>query len=218
MWQLLKILLGSPITRALSKSAMFKCWQINSYSSKHSVILCCLHFSLKAVFIYIICTLTHHHYCNFLGGWLCVPAEIQSWEMWWHPQVEAPQSQLGGLSPQDYQSRRRGVSHCCQGNALPDEFNSTYHFVTHMSTLTHPYTRKHTYSVCVKSMLFIGKTECLWHWFFFSCISFLPWGSVSLPVTLLPCEEVYFFYYHHLHAAFVCNNWKLLFTACIYMW
>lgn len=60
--------------------------------------------------------------------------------------MEAPQPQLRGLSSQDHQSRRRRVRHCCQGNALPEESNSTYDFVTHWSTQRQPHV--HT---CVKS-------------------------------------------------------------------
>lgn len=73
---------------------------------------------------------------SFCRG-LCVPAEIQGREVWWHPQVEAAPSELGRLSPQDHKSRRRRVSHCCWGNAAPDESNRTYHFVPHLTTPTH---------------------------------------------------------------------------------
>lgn len=78
---------------------------------------------------------------SFCRG-LCVPAEIQGREVWWHPQVEAAPSELGRLSPQDHKSRRRRVSHCCWGNAAPDESNRTYHFVPHLTTPTH--WRSHT--------------------------------------------------------------------------
>lgn len=87
------------------------------------------------------------HMINLLG--LGVLAEIQGREVWWHPQVEAPQPELCGLSPQDHQSRRRRVSRCCQGNAPPDESNSTYHFVTHWSTWRLPHTHTYSCEVCL---------------------------------------------------------------------
>ena len=80
---------------------------------------------------------------------LGVSAEIQGREVRRHPEVEAAQSELRGLSPQDHQSRRRRVSHCCRGNALSDESNSTYHFVTHWSTWRHPHAHKHVQLLCV---------------------------------------------------------------------
>lgn len=55
------------------------------------------------------------------------PTEIQGREVRRHPQVEAAQPELGGLSPQDHQSRRNRVSHhCCRGNAVPDRSNSCH--------------------------------------------------------------------------------------------
>lgn len=151
---------------------------------------------------------------SFCRG-LCVPAEIQGREVWWHPQVEAAPPELGRLSPQDHKSQRRRVSHCCWGNAAPDESNSTYHFVPHLSTPTH--WRSHTPKCDVVMHLRVINTAWIKgmhrivfgiHLFSSPCLliltfAFSPRGSVPPMMTLLQGAKVDFSHHYHL-CALVC--------------
>lgn len=150
---------------------------------------------------------------SFCHG-LCVPAEIQGREVWWHPQVEAAPSELGRLSPQDHKSRRRRVSHCCWGNAAPDESNRTYHFVPHLSTPTHWHSHAKVWrryaSPCHKhGVSQRNASNCLWHSSFSSpCLlvltfTFSPQGSAPPMMTLLQGAKVDFSHHYHL-CALVC--------------
>lgn len=146
--------------------------------------------------------------------------------MWWHPQVEAAQPELCGLSSQDRQSRRRRVSHCCRGNTLPDESNSTYYFVPHSSTWRHLHTQTCTVAMrlCVKNTLWVKEI----HWIvstlifslpshlFFSRISFLSWGSIPPTVPLLRCAKVNSFHRNRLRAL-VSNPSNDLYAVFAYM-
>lgn len=93
--------------------------------------------------VYVRACVCHHH----------SPTEIQGREVRRHPQVEAAQPELGGLSPQDHQSRWNRVSHHrCRGNAVPDVIAAiSFFLLRHTGVLgsrwhTHVHKQTHTFA------------------------------------------------------------------------